>query len=69
MAILTDTHLAQINSALAQIKEAENELALAKRAGLQTTIQGQSIPDLEAKITTLKAQLQQVKNVYFPNSV
>lgn len=66
--ILGPDHLTRVNDALSKLQEAERELALAKRAGLTTAIQGQSIPELEAQITSLKAKLAQVKNTYFPNA-
>jgi len=68
MAILNDTHLAKVNAALDQLAQAENELALAKRAGISPTVQGQSIADLESKIGDLQAKLRQIKNTYFPNA-
>ena len=66
--ILNETHLAKIQDAMAQLKTAQQELALAKRAGLSSTIGGQTLPELETKINDLQARLQQVKNVYFPNA-
>lgn len=65
--ILTTKHLEQVNASLAQLGEAEKELALAKRAGLQSTVAGQSIPELEAKIADLQGKLRAIKQVYFPN--
>ena len=65
---LDQTHLAQINDALDRLKTAESELALAKRAGLHETPQGQKLVDLEATINEQKRVLQRVKNTYFPNA-
>lgn len=67
MAILNESHLTKINDALAQLQEAQQELALAKRAGLNSPVQGQTIPELEAKINDLATRLGQVKQTYFPN--
>jgi len=60
--IITDQHLTQINSAIAQSQEALKEAALAQRAGFDMTTQ---IEQLNAGI----AKLQQIKHVYFPNAL
>lgn len=67
MAILGDQHLAKLNTALEQLAEAQKELALAKRSGLQSPVPGQSIAELESKINDLSTRLTQVKQTYFPN--
>ncbi len=66
--VLNDQHLAKLNDSLAQLSSAEQELALAHRAGLNSPVPGQSIADYQAKIAELKSKLLAVKNVYFPNS-
>ena len=56
---LTETDLNTINEALAKIATAENDVANAKRAGIEVSAQAQVL-----KIA--KAKLLQIKNVYFP---
>ena len=60
--IITDQHLTQINSAIAQSQEALKEAALAQRAGFDMATQ---IAQLNAGIE----KLQQIKHVYFPNAL
>jgi hypothetical protein len=58
-AILTDTHLNQINSALQTIEYAKKEATKAQLAGIDVTQQMNQIQATEA-------QLRQLKSVYFP---
>lgn len=56
---LTEDHLAQMNNALDAAKRAQDQIDLAKRAGI----------DVEQHEATLKAsvdKIRQVKSVYFP---
>jgi len=65
---MTTEHLAKIDKALASLKVAENEINMAERAGLTTGVNGEQISSLKTKVENAKAQLLQLKNVYFPNS-
>jgi len=56
---LTPEHLAQLNNALDASKAADNQIELAKRAGLD-------VSKLEAINQDAKGKLQQIKQVYFP---
>lgn len=56
---LTQEHLAQIRNALDVVSIAEQQLALAKRAGLDVAQQ-------ERDLAESKQKLLQLKNVYFP---
>ncbi len=56
---LTDQHLEDINNALAQLKVAEQQINLAKAAGIDVSQHEQDLKDT-------RAQLQKVKQVYFP---
>jgi hypothetical protein len=56
---LTADHLEQINNALSVIAVAENQVAMAKRAGINVDAQ-------EAQLSDSKDKLLRVKNVYFP---
>jgi len=66
--IMTEEHLAKIDKALASLKVAQNEIAMAERAGLTTGAGGEQLSALKAKVEDTKAKLLQLKNVYFPNS-
>lgn len=66
--ILNDTHLQQINDALAKLDTADNEIQLALRAGLQNMPNGQQISQLEAQSKAARDTLLRIKNTYFPNS-
>lgn len=57
--IIKPEHLPLINNALDTIKQLQNEINLAKMAGLDT-----SIP--QAKLDATSAQLKGIKQVYFP---
>ena len=56
---LSETDLNNINEALAKIATAENDVANAKRAGIDVSAQAQVLE-------IAKAKLLQIKNVYFP---
>lgn len=58
---LSQEHLDQINKSLEQLKEAEHQIALAERAGLNVGAQKQQVSDLTA-------QLKAIKQVYFPTA-
>lgn len=66
--VLNDTHLAQINDALAKLDTADNEIALAMRSGLQNLPNGDQITKLEAQSKAARDTLMRIKNTYFPNS-
>lgn len=56
---LTHEDLASINAALDNIKTAEAQIALAKRADIDVSAQ-------EAELQKNKTQLLKIKQVYFP---
>ena len=56
---LTETHLLEINKGLEAVKNARNQINMAKRAGLDVAAQEAANNDLERK-------LLQLKQVYFP---
>jgi len=56
---LTDQHLVTIKNALDVIAVAENQIAMAKRAGID-------VSQSEKQLADSKAKLLQIKNVYFP---
>jgi hypothetical protein len=56
---LTLDHLQQLNNALSQIKLAQIQIDLAKRAGIDVSAAEQLNKDNESK-------LRQIKQVYFP---
>jgi hypothetical protein len=57
--LVTDNHLIQVNNALDNIRLAQNEIDLAKRAGIDVTAQQKQLDDSKSK-------LLQFKQVYFP---
>lgn len=57
---LDDSHLAEINDALAVLVETRKAIDKAKRAGIDMTSQEIAAKDAEDK-------LRQIKQVYFPN--
>lgn len=59
--ILGPDKLDQINQALAQAETAQNEIELAKRAGIDVSTQEQQLKESVDKLRTLK-------QVYFPNA-
>lgn len=65
---LSEQDLQRINDNLMQLDQAQKEVDLAKRAGLHELPNGEAITNAETQITQLRAQLQRVKNTYFPNS-
>lgn len=67
MALPPDT-LVQINSALSQLDHAEQEVTLAKRAGLHELAGGESLATADQDIAKQRAVLLRIKNTYFPNS-
>jgi len=58
--ILGPEHLAQIDEALAGLKQAKKELQLAKQAGLP-------VEDMETELNDTENRLLKIKSVYFPN--
>lgn len=56
---LNEQHLTQINDGLRQADEAMRQIELAKRAGLDVSLQ-------EQQVQATKARLLQIKQVYFP---
>lgn len=56
---LTLDHLQQIKNSLSVIEQAEAQISLAERAGIDMTNQ-------KAQIADSKAKLLQIKSVYFP---
>lgn len=56
---LTESHLMDINKALAQLDTAFKQIALAKQAGIDVAAQ-------EAMATDARTKLLQLKQVYFP---
>jgi len=58
---LTDQHLQQIQAALSASTIAEQQIALAKRAGLD-------VSQLEQQLIASKEKLLALKSTYFPNA-
>jgi hypothetical protein len=56
---LTDTHLVQINNALQTLQLAQNQVDLAKRAGIDVSSHQATIDDNRTKLLA-------IKNTYFP---
>ena len=65
--ILNQQHLQDINKAIEQLKAAQKEIDMAKRAGLHTTAQGAQLLEQEKQAAAALEQLQRIKNTYFPN--
>lgn len=58
---LNDTHLSQIQNALSVLDRAQQQVDLAKRAGINVDAEQQQITDTRSKLLS-------VKNVYFPSA-
>lgn len=58
---LNDQHLAQIQNALDVIARTENQIELAKRAGID-------VMQLEQQLASSKTRLLSLKNTYFPGA-
>lgn len=56
---LTDEHRREIDLRLAELKTAKEEIARAKRAGID-------VSDFEAQANALEAQLRAIKGAYWP---
>lgn len=65
--ILNEQHLNKINEALAKLQTTQKEIEMAKRAGLTTGPNGESLAKMEEQVKGLEQQLRQIKSVYFPN--
>lgn len=59
VAPLTDEHKREIDSALAKIKIAEDQIKRAKLAGID-------VSDSETRLGETKAKLQAIKTAFFP---
>jgi hypothetical protein len=57
--VLTEEDLARINSALEQLKVADDLIGMAKNAGID-------VSQFEPRAATSKQQLVKIKNVFFP---
>lgn len=57
--IINDNHLPQINDALAKVQLAQNEINLAKQAGIDVSAQ-------QAQLTDSNNKLLALKRTYFP---
>lgn len=59
---LNDTHLQQINAALAAAQTAETQIILAKQAGIDVSASEQQLQEAKAK-------LRAIKHTYFPGAM